>query len=515
MDFLAEKAQRKLNKFLGRTGKLANYGHDKPPVTVDAYDGPISLQDVYRYRKQRGVNLGSWFTLERWISDAPFRGAKAPAVSDYDTARGENAKEILENHWDNWITEADWVWLSDHGINTVRIPIGFYHVCGADPSVLDGTDFSDFGTVFSGAWSRILRAIDTASTFGIGVLIDLHAAAGKQNDDAHSGQTGPVRFYEHKNMARTQHVLCVLARELHMKENVVGLQLLNEPKNHNALQGWYSATIDELRRVAPTLPLYIHDAWDTNHYAGFVGSRPESDFVVVDHHLYRCFTGEDHRLSGDDHAGVLRTHMDGELAARSQASRGNIVIAEFSAALNPASLRSGEAGEQDRQRRVFARAELDIFERHCAGWYFWTYKKDGWDAGWSLRDTTVAEIMPSWYGIRRVPGKRVSNDRMRMDAEKQKALSEHAGFWTQHPGHYEHWRFEEGFVRGWDDAFIFFSFEVGSAVPELGFMGQWAKRRAFTHTREKGHSGNIWEFEIEHGLSRGIAAARRTLQESY
>ena len=66
---------------------------------------------------------GSWFTLERWICDAPFACAQQPAVSDYDVARGQNAKEILEKHWDEWISEADWVWLSDHGINTVRIPV--------------------------------------------------------------------------------------------------------------------------------------------------------------------------------------------------------------------------------------------------------------------------------------------------------------------------------------------------------------------------------------------------------
>lgn len=279
-----------------------------------------------------------------------------------------------------------------------------------------------------------------------------------------------------------------------MKENIVGLQLLNEPQNHHALEEWYVATLDELRRVAPTLPLYIHDAWDTNKYAAFAGARAESDFVVVDHHLYRCFTAADHKLSGDEHANVLRTHMNGELAARASACRGNIVIAEFSAALNPASMRSGDAGEQDRQRRSFARAELDIFERHCAGWYFWTYKKDGWDAGWSLRDTTRAEIMPAWFGIRRVPGKIIVSDPARRDAEKEKALQAHSAHWDQYNGHYEHWRFGDGFLRGWDDAYAFFALELGLSLSELGFKGQWAKRRAYTHSKEKGHSGCIWEF---------------------
>ncbi|KAI5122109.1 hypothetical protein M0805_002231 [Coniferiporia weirii] len=512
MDRFANKAQQTLSKLLGK--------HDGPSTTdhggkvmFENEDKPINVRDVYRFRKQRGVNLGSWFTLERWISDAPFRLAQQPAQSDYDVAKGQNAKEILEKHWDCWISEEDWQWLSEHGINTVRIPVGFYHVCGADNSVLSGTDFADSEQVFSGAWSRIMRAIDTAAKYGIGVLIDLHAAPGKQNADAHSGQTGPVRFFERENMARTQHVLCVLARELQAKENIVGLQLLNEPQGHLALAGWYTATLDKLRGIDPYLPLYIHDAWDTHKYASLAGRRAESDFVVVDHHLYRCFTGADHKLSGDEHAGVLQAHMAGELAARAGECRGSLVIAEFSAALNPASLRSGEAGEQDRQRRVFARAELEIFERHCAGWFFWTYKKGGWDAGWSLRDTVLAEIMPKWHGIRRIPGKSVFNDPARKGAAKDKALREHSAYWDQHKGHYEHWRFEDGFIEGWEDAYAFFSFDLGRSIPEIGFKGQWAKKRAHKHSREKGHSNNIWEYE--HGFSQGVGAAKFALMETY
>ncbi|THH11948.1 hypothetical protein EW145_g355 [Phellinidium pouzarii] len=509
MDRLVDKAQQRFSKILNKLGGSA---HD---VGVDPLesDRPITTQDVYRFRKQRGVNLGSWFTLERWITDAPFRLARDPAQSDFDIAKGQNAKEILEHHWDTWVKEEDWIWLSNHGINTVRIPIGFYHVCGADVSVLNGTEFSGLENVFVGAWSRILSAIDIATKYGIGVLIDLHAAPGKQNADAHSGQTGPVRFFERKNMAHTQNTLRILARELYTKENVVGLQLLNEPQNHRALADWYTTTLDQLRQIAPSLPIYIHDAWNTHKYTSFAGARPGSEFVVVDHHLYRCFTSEDQTLSGDEHANLLRAHMTGELAARAGECHGSLVVAEFSAALNPASLRSGEAGEQDRQRRMLAQAELELFERHCAGWFFWTYKKDGWDAGWSLRDTVVAEIMPAWHGIRRYPDKTISNDTARRDTAMDKALHEHSAYWDRFKGHYEHWRFQDGFIRGWDDAYTFFSFDLGSSISEIGFKGQWAKRRAQAHCRGKGDSGNIWEYE--HGFTQGVDAAKSGFQEAY
>jgi glucan 1,3-beta-glucosidase len=98
-------------------------------------------QRHYRYRKQRGVNLGklrlnasseskransgsgSWFVLERWVSESPFQGAAGSGQSDLDVAKGLHAKQVLEQHWDSWITPSDFEWLSARGINTVRIPV--------------------------------------------------------------------------------------------------------------------------------------------------------------------------------------------------------------------------------------------------------------------------------------------------------------------------------------------------------------------------------------------------------
>lgn len=66
---------------------------------------------------------GSWFVLERWIAETPFAQAAPPGQSDLDVAKGSHAKEILERHWDTWITNQDFEWLAARGINAVRIPV--------------------------------------------------------------------------------------------------------------------------------------------------------------------------------------------------------------------------------------------------------------------------------------------------------------------------------------------------------------------------------------------------------
>lgn len=335
-----------------------------------------------------------------------------------------------------------------------------------------------------------------------------------------------MEFYKKANLTRTVHILCLLATAFKDTPNVVGIQLVNEPQNSDALPGCYQSTLDSIRAATanPDLPLYIHDAWSTPQYAALVQAR--SDFVVLDHHLYRCFTVHDQTLSGDQHASALPHDA---FARYKEMTRGNMVVAEFSAALNPRSMGgvSSDDGEKDRQRRVFARAELEMFERTCGGWWMWTYKKDGWDAGWSFRDAVRAEILPNWVGgMERGSGR--ENDLEKRDEQAFNALDQHTQYWSAHKGTYEHWRFEAGFKLGWDDAFMFFHFSpsytnVKAPVSELGFVGQWLTRRVSEHCSDHGTSKNVWEFGVcawglvyqmtdvvaEHGFHQGLQAATK------
>ncbi|QRV91359.1 Cellulase (glycosyl hydrolase family 5 protein) [Ceratobasidium sp. AG-Ba] len=466
---------------------------------------PLSPRDIYRFRKQRGVNLGSWFVQERWICESTYCGCGG-GQSDLHIAQGADAQNIMQSHWDTWIREEDWENIRSQGFNTVRVPIGYYHLSGVEPRVLDDTDFEKYKQTFSGAWPRILHAIGNAERYGLGVLIDLHAAPGAQNKDSHSGTgTGEVKMWNSRtNLSRTLLALEVLTSQLANRPNVVGIELLNEPANNDRLGAWYEDTLGALRRVDPDIPLYISDAWDAGWYSKVVGNRP--DFVVLDHHLYRCFTPGDAAMSGDEHAAALRNSSP--LPPLSSAARGSIIIGEWSAALNPSSLRSNEAGEQDRQRRVWARAQIDAYEAVCAGWFFWTWKKGtGWDAGWSARDATTAEILPRWLGGRRKNEIRcIPSDAGWKQQALNGALGQHKNYWMSRGAHNEFWRFEAGYSTGWDDAIMFLTFNDNNlAVSELGFRGQWLKRRVAEHTKARGSSANVWEFE--HGFNQGYDTA--------
>ena len=243
-------------------------------------------------------------------------------------------------------------------------------------------------------------------------------------------------------MRHTIHVLRVLLTHLTQfsctfdppLDNIVGIELLNEPapgSRQKLLEKWYSDAILSLRSINPDMPLYIGDCWQTDHFASYI-TKNSSSFsdIILDHHLYRCFTSEDQEVSAYDHAGRLWDHNGSTMQtfsraeAKLESAGGALVVGEWSGALNPKSLE--RLNNQDHARSQFIQAQVDLYERQCAGYFFWTYKKQwGGDKGWSLRDAVEGGVFPKAIGLRiKKPLEEYhENDRVtRRDAAKDKAI---------------------------------------------------------------------------------------------
>ena len=75
-------------------------------------------------KKLRGVNLGGWLVLEKWITPSVFEGLDATDETTYCVELGDKADAILKQHWNTYITRDDFAWLAKIGINAVRLPVG-------------------------------------------------------------------------------------------------------------------------------------------------------------------------------------------------------------------------------------------------------------------------------------------------------------------------------------------------------------------------------------------------------
>jgi glucan 1,3-beta-glucosidase len=116
----------------------------------------------------RGVNLGGWFVLEPWITPSIFsQWANGGGVVDeytYCQALGQaEANSRLTQHWNTWVTQADFQAIAAAGLNHVRIPIGYWALnpLPGDPYVQGQLPILD-------------NAIDWARQAGLKVMLDLH-----------------------------------------------------------------------------------------------------------------------------------------------------------------------------------------------------------------------------------------------------------------------------------------------------------------------------------------------------
>lgn len=194
-----------------------------------------------------------------------FKCASGPKLSEIDIATGwgspESAKALLERHWDTFITEDDFFYLASIGINTVRLPVGFWHL---GPQFCADTVFSDVGHVYENAWNRILHAINMAADAGVGVLIDLHGAVGSQNgcvphshfltnvhnafSQPHSGISDGMTglFRSEANIVKTLSALTFVLQRLGHVTNIVGIQILNEPVYDPTLTAFCMCPLESL-----------------------------------------------------------------------------------------------------------------------------------------------------------------------------------------------------------------------------------------------------------------------------
>lgn len=228
---------------------MQNLAVDDSSCTVEPYNpSPVLAQtfppfdqakaNVFRYRQQQGVNLGSWFVHEQWMTPSVFTCASGPQSAEIDIATGwgntTTAQAVLERHWDTFINQSDFQYLASIGINTVRLPIGYWSL---GPLYCKDTPFEPVANVYANSWSRVVRAINWAGEAGIGVLVDLHGAPGSQNGQPHSGiSDGQAHLFGNEtNLRNTVNVLTYLTQQLASVTNVIGIQLINEPNDDPSL----------------------------------------------------------------------------------------------------------------------------------------------------------------------------------------------------------------------------------------------------------------------------------------
>ena len=361
--------------------------------------------------KLRGVNLGSWLVLEKWMVPSLFEGLQATDETTWCAEMGPLAAERLRAHWDSFITREDFRWIAGHGLNAIRIPVGHwifgpdypYHPKYGDnrhPFVTGGIEVLD-------------RAMDWAQEFDLRVVLDLHAAPGCQNGFDNGGIKDVCEW--HTKAEYRDHSLSVLERLAERYRNhpaLHAIEVLNEPRwdvPTDYIKAYYLDAYERIRRHCPPerVAVVFHDGFRSfREFLGFM-QPPQYRNVIFDIHRYQCFERCD--IDADIHAHLRKSAGDWKDEADAIITELGLptICGEWSLGLDLKvvslwaegpfnhALENMDQFQQNVASRGYADAQLLTFEKY-QGWFFWSYRTETTPA-WSLRSSVERDWLPSSF----------------------------------------------------------------------------------------------------------------------
>lgn len=253
--------------------------------------------------KIKGVNLGNWLVLEKWMSPALFDGTTAEDEYYLPTQLSRDAYEArIKVHRSEFISERDFATIARMGMNTVRIPIPYFIYGDRAP--------------FLGCIEELDKAFDWAEKYDLQILIDLHTVPMSQNGFDNGGISGVCKWSQMpEEVDFVVALLEKLAKRYGQRKGLFGIQPLNEPitdplwtemgvqvryppvdkelaegsapNTLEFLRGFYDRAYDVIKpNMAEGKYVVFHDAFQINAWEDFFTQEKFKGNVVLDTHQY-------------------------------------------------------------------------------------------------------------------------------------------------------------------------------------------------------------------------------------
>ncbi|SKA87861.1 glucan 1,3-beta-glucosidase [Clostridium sp. USBA 49] len=335
--------------------------------------------------KIRGVNLGNWLVLEKWMKPELFDGLKAEDETSFCEELGENALERLKKHRDTFITFEDFKWISNAGLNAVRIPIPHWIFGDTKP--------------YYGCIEYLDNAMEWAEKTNLNVLIDLHTAPGCQNGFDNGGILGVCKWHtKEEYVSRTVNIIEKIAKRYKENPALWGIQLLNEPRwdvPMDILRNYYLKGYEVCRRhIDENIAIVFHDGFRLTEWKDFMQTS-EYKNVILDTHFYQCFAEDQKKLDMSGHLQLALSQRSKEINEMSKYFK--VIIGEWSLGIDTSNntLKDMNELQIDAASRAYAAAQLLSYET-AEGWFFWSYKLENENMlTWNYRKSVEKGWFPS------------------------------------------------------------------------------------------------------------------------
>ncbi|MBR1659931.1 MAG: cellulase family glycosylhydrolase [Oscillospiraceae bacterium] len=368
----------------------------------------------------KGVNLGNWLVLEKWMSPGLFAGTDAE--DEYYLPRRlspEVYEARMKIHRSEYVTERDFAAIRRMGLDSVRIPVPYF-IFGDRPP-------------FIGCVEELDKAFSWAEKYGLKILIDLHTAPLSQNGFDNGGICGVCKWSQTpEEVEFVLNVLEKLAERYGQRPGLLGITPINEPVSEDMwahmtatpryvpvepelAEGSGPVTKEFLRkfyddafdRISPRLRegayVVFHDGFELTVWKDFLTRPKFRGRVILDTHQYLMVAemmGCEQTVEG--YLDFIKERFEKPLAEVQ--SYVPVVVGEWclfnslavgkdtkggQTELNGVDLGDAEAVSEEKKREIYrslGKAQLEAWKAG-SGFFYWSYK---------LLLDTVNE--PNWRG---------------------------------------------------------------------------------------------------------------------
>lgn len=365
----------------------------------------------------KGVNLGNWLVLEKWMSPVLFEGTTAE--DEYYLPR-QLSKEVYEArikiHRAEYITERDFTRIKSMGMDAVRIPVPYFIFGDREP--------------FIGCVEELDKAFCWAEKYGLQILIDLHTAPDSQNGFDNGGISGVCKWSQEPDEVEFElSVLERLAKRYGTRPGLWGIEILNEPiledmwttmdvanrykpadpekargsrpNTMEFIRSFYLEAYDRIRKYMPDEKyVVIHDAFELKAWKEFMREDKYKN-VVLDTHQYLMVA---EALGCEQNVESYTAYIRGTLAKDIEEMQQYfpVICGEWclfnslacgcdtkggQSVLNGVEGAPAEVVSPEEKKRIYsalAKEQLDAWKKG-SGYFYWSYKllvDTVNDAGW-------------------------------------------------------------------------------------------------------------------------------------
>ncbi|GAA6044344.1 hypothetical protein JCM8097_004580 [Rhodosporidiobolus ruineniae] len=348
--------------------------------------------------KVRGVNLGSLFVFEP-LGCAAY-SSEWPCIE----ALGLDALQTkFEAHWGGFYNETDFQEMARVGVNTVRIPLGYWTV---DSLIQDGEYFA------RGSMKYLTQVLGWAKAAGLYVILDLHAAPGVQvpNQSFTGREMNTTGFFSDANYQRAYDCLANWTTMAHTEESwstVAMIEVVNEPlqdSSTNLTSVYYPGAQKAIRDAEAALGIscdgggksclaiqFMDKHWGSGDPSVSIDT---SDHIAYDDHNYAQWIVSETNRTRDGYLSYICTNTR-------STNMSPIIVGEWSlSTIGGGELETNSTGAQQFFQDFFA-ASVVAAEKG-AGQVFWSWKTELDSPTWGYWDAIQAGYIPAdWSTLNR------------------------------------------------------------------------------------------------------------------